>query len=200
MHLQILESGHRLRARAVLWAAEHLGGTPIDDVGTTSLYRPELFGRNFLKLAGGVLCGPSEWSRGERELFAAFISRTNRCRYCTAIHSEMAFLGLDKKITTESLDDWRTSDFSPRIKAVFALLEAVASRPEDTAKAEVDAARSEGISDESITEVLYLAFVFNLINRVADALGFSWASESELEKSARILNRIEYRLPSILLR
>jgi alkylhydroperoxidase/carboxymuconolactone decarboxylase family protein YurZ len=93
LHLQILESGHRLRARAVLWAAEHLGGTPIDDVGTTSLYRPDLFGRNFLKLAGSVLCGPSEWSRGERELFAAFISRTNRCRYCTAIHSEMAFLG-----------------------------------------------------------------------------------------------------------
>ncbi len=200
MHLEALESGQRRTALVAMWAAKNLGRSPIDDVGKTSMYRPELFGRYFLALARAVLRGPSDWSPGERELFAAFVSRANRCRYCTAIHTEMATLGLGRRVSREAIDDWRIADYDPKIKSVFALLEAVALGPEAVTKAHVDAVRAEGVTDEAISDVLYLSFVFNLINRLADALGFSWESEIQTAKSARVLDRMGYRIPGFLLR
>ncbi len=53
----------------------------VRDVVRTMAYRPELFGAPFSAYLQAVMRGPSAWSVGERELFAAFVSRTNRCSY-----------------------------------------------------------------------------------------------------------------------
>jgi hypothetical protein len=47
----------------------------------TLLYRPELFGGPFSEALHEAMRGPSEWSAGERELFAGFTSLLNECRY-----------------------------------------------------------------------------------------------------------------------
>ena len=47
----------------------------------TLLYRPELFGRPFSDALETAMRGPSEWSAGERELFAAFTSLLNQCPF-----------------------------------------------------------------------------------------------------------------------
>jgi hypothetical protein len=47
----------------------------------TLLYRPELFGRPFSAELHRVMRGPSDWSAGERELFAGFTSLLNQCPY-----------------------------------------------------------------------------------------------------------------------
>jgi len=47
----------------------------------TLLYRPEVFGRPFSDAADRAMRGPSEWSPGERELFAAFTSLLNQCPF-----------------------------------------------------------------------------------------------------------------------
>jgi len=51
------------------------------DVVRTMRYRSELFGRPFSALLQHVMRGPSEWSPGERELFAAFVSARNQCPF-----------------------------------------------------------------------------------------------------------------------
>jgi hypothetical protein len=53
----------------------------ISDIRRTLSYRPELFGQPFSAYLQDVLRGPSDWSVGERELFAAFVSRKNKCVY-----------------------------------------------------------------------------------------------------------------------
>jgi hypothetical protein len=53
---------------------------PFDVVKSLS-YRPELWGRPFNHLLQAVMRGPSEWAVGERELFAAFVSRQNQCPF-----------------------------------------------------------------------------------------------------------------------
>jgi hypothetical protein len=47
----------------------------------TLMYRPELFGRPFSETLDVAMRGPSEWSAGERELFAAFTSLLNQCHF-----------------------------------------------------------------------------------------------------------------------
>ena len=59
---------------------EHLGREP-SGVLRTLYYRPELFGRPFSDALDAAMRGPSEWSAGERELFAAFVSSLNQCPF-----------------------------------------------------------------------------------------------------------------------
>jgi len=47
----------------------------------TLLYRPESFGRPYSDAVDRAMRGQSEWSAGERELFAAFTSLLNQCPF-----------------------------------------------------------------------------------------------------------------------
>ena len=58
-----------------------LKGTSEPDVVRVLSYRPEMFGTPFSICLEDVMRGPSEWSVGERELFAAFVSRKNQCPF-----------------------------------------------------------------------------------------------------------------------
>ena len=59
---------------------ERTGAEPLGVVKTL-LYRPELFGRPFSAALDTAMRGASEWSAGERELFAAFTSLLNQCPF-----------------------------------------------------------------------------------------------------------------------
>lgn len=74
--------GHGLRERLVLGLLRLLGGgQPAPDVVRTLLYRRDFWGDRYNALLQPVMRGPSPWSVGERELFAAFVSSLNRCRF-----------------------------------------------------------------------------------------------------------------------
>ena len=59
---------------------ERSGAEPLGVVKTL-LYRPELFGTPFSEELDVVMRGPSDWSPGERELFAGFTSLLNPCPF-----------------------------------------------------------------------------------------------------------------------
>jgi hypothetical protein len=59
---------------------ERSGAEPLGVVKTL-LYRPELFGSPFSEELDVVMRGPSDWSAGERELFAGFASMLNQCPF-----------------------------------------------------------------------------------------------------------------------
>jgi hypothetical protein len=81
MRLESVARGRGLAAKAKFAMIRVLTGAPTLDVVKTLEFRPELFGRPFNELAEEVMRGPSEWSVGERELFAAFVSERNRCEF-----------------------------------------------------------------------------------------------------------------------
>jgi hypothetical protein len=56
-------------------------GVYVSDIGQALQYRPELFGGPFSELVQELMRGPSEWSVGERELFAAFESAQRQCPF-----------------------------------------------------------------------------------------------------------------------
>ena len=53
----------------------------VSDISLAVRYRPELFGQPFGELLQDVMKGPSDWTEGERELFAAFVSAQNQCPF-----------------------------------------------------------------------------------------------------------------------
>ena len=68
------------RRRCSPRSATRSGQEPLGVVKTL-LYRPELFGTPFSEELHEVMRGPSDWSPGERELFAAFTSLLNQCPF-----------------------------------------------------------------------------------------------------------------------
>ncbi len=78
MRLHKVHTGHRLRDKAMLRLMQVvMGHAP--GVVRTLRYRKEFFGQAFSELTQQVMRGPSPWSVGERETFAAFVSRLNQC-------------------------------------------------------------------------------------------------------------------------
>ena len=81
MRLAVVDGGHAPPEAAMLTAIRERTGTEPLGVVKTLLYRPELFGRPFSEALQEVMRGPSDWSPGERELFAGFASLLNQCPF-----------------------------------------------------------------------------------------------------------------------
>ena len=81
MRLRCLEEGHDPPEASALELIRTQRGTEPPDVLKTLHYRPELFGRPFSDTLDLAMNGPSDWSVGERELFAAFVSSLNQCPF-----------------------------------------------------------------------------------------------------------------------
>ena len=78
MRLKRVHAGHKLPDKLKLAAMRLMAGHA-PGVVRTLLYRKEFFGARFSELTQQVMRGPSAWSVGEREIFAAFVSRRNQC-------------------------------------------------------------------------------------------------------------------------
>jgi len=81
MRLHTVEHRHRLPENLKLGLIRLVSRRRVPDVVKTLMYRPEFFGRAQAKWTQAVMRGPSPWSVGERELFAAFTSRLNQCLF-----------------------------------------------------------------------------------------------------------------------
>jgi len=81
VRLQCLENGHDTQEAQLLAFIRTERGTEPPDVLKTLHYRPEVYGRPFSDTLDLAMNGASDWSFGERELFAAFVSSLNQCPF-----------------------------------------------------------------------------------------------------------------------
>lgn len=80
MRLEALRTGHRPLQRLQLGLMKAmLGGVP-GPVAVCS-YRREWFGRHFAAYTQQAMRRATEWTVGEVELFAAFVSKKNKCQF-----------------------------------------------------------------------------------------------------------------------
>jgi hypothetical protein len=79
VRLENVASGHGLFTKLLLKVMPWMMGFEVPDFVRTRMYRPDFFGRHIGKYFQATLRGDSEWSVGERELFAAYTSRVNQC-------------------------------------------------------------------------------------------------------------------------
>ena len=81
MRLDCVERGHEPSEAQVLELIRMQRGAEPPDVLKTLHYRPELFGRPFSDALDLAMRSSSDWSVGERELFAGFVSSLNQCPF-----------------------------------------------------------------------------------------------------------------------
>jgi hypothetical protein len=81
VRLDVVDHGHAPDEAAFLEEVRGRSGREPLGVVKTLVYRPELFGLPFSTELDRVMRGPSDWSAGERELFAGFTSLLNQCPF-----------------------------------------------------------------------------------------------------------------------
>lgn len=195
MRLAILDQGHRLRARLFMRVVRRLSGQRLDPVAQMALYRPQYFGAPMFAFGSDVLRGSSYWSAAEREFLAVFTSRLNDCPFCVRIHTETTRIESAGRLDVDDVGSVR-----PEVAAVLPLLEKVTRHPEEVGRSDVEAVRAAGVPDEAVADALYVNLIFNVMNRLANAFDFAWDSDQHVRLGAKVIHRIDYRLPRLLMR
>jgi hypothetical protein len=80
MRLEAVRRGPSLFFRAV-YKIMQWKGTPVPDVVKSLLYKKPFWGATQNQFSQRVMRGPSEWTPGQRELFASFCSRQFQCPF-----------------------------------------------------------------------------------------------------------------------
>jgi uncharacterized peroxidase-related enzyme len=91
------------------------------------------------------------------------------------------------------LADYRTAPIPEKLRAMLGFVEKLTLRPAEVNPGDAVVLRGMGLSDEEIEDAIHVCALFNIINRVADSLGFENASADGYEKNARWLVNVGYK-------
>jgi hypothetical protein len=94
--------------------------------------------------------------------------------------------------------DPATAAISDQLKAALELVRELTLSPEEVGGDDIRAMLNAGVSEDGVVDVVYVCFAFNLIDRVADALGFDLMDEEGYRQAAQVLLRFGYKLPAPL--
>jgi alkylhydroperoxidase family enzyme len=194
MRLDNLDTGQRGPAKFFLLMASKASGAEMADVVKTFLYRPDFFGSAISKLSAEAMRGSSFWTAGEREYIALRTAKLFKIPYCVDIHTEMVHLASTGEVDAENPASARTE-----LTAILTILEKVTCSPDSVSRDDLAQVREAGVPDDGVIEALHVAFVWNVVDRLAHAFDYQ-LSEGQLKKGTQALHQFKYKLPGFTLR
>lgn len=178
--------------------------TGIDQPGIVELlFYKGPTGKALSNLAHTLLHGPSSLTKGERELIAAYVSDLNRCEFCHESHSASAAFHLnDNGKTVASIkNNLDASSVSDKMKALLKIAGQVQKSGRDVTPQSIEAAKTNGASDEEIHDTVLIASAFCMYNRYVDGLATNLPlSKSEYIPMGKRMGSIGYKYPPLFLR
>jgi uncharacterized peroxidase-related enzyme len=90
--------------------------------------------------------------------------------------------------------DWRTAPLDAKLRATLGFLEKLTLRPNDVRPADVTPLRAAGLSDDAIEDAINVCALFNIYDRLADALGWHLPDAAGYAASAQNLMKRGYLL------
>lgn len=157
-------------------------------------YRADFFGRQFNDCVQASLRKSTVWHKSETELFAAFVSYNNTCRFCHSAHTAVTSKGIDPEVIEAVFADWRTAPVSEQVRATLGFLQKLTLTPEEVTQEDLQPMRDVGVSDIGIQEAIYVCFVFCTINRLANSFDFELANEKSLSRLGFVLYNSGYAI------
>ncbi len=80
--------------------------------------------------------------------------------------------------------NWRTAPIPEKLRLMLGVLEKIALAPDQVTPDDFRSLRKGGISKEAIEDALYISTGFHMINRIADALGFTLSTPEVYHQTA----------------
>jgi alkylhydroperoxidase family enzyme len=194
MRLGNLDTGQRGPAKFFLLMASKASGAEMADVVKTFLYRPDFFGSAISRLSAEAMRGPSFWTAGEREYIALRTARLFKIPYCIDIHTEMVRIA-----STGEIDATDPGSARSELTVILAFLEKVTCSPDAVSASDLAQVREAGVPDDAVIEALHVAFVWNVVDRLAHAFDYQ-LSDGQLKKGTQALHQFKYKLPGFTLR
>ncbi|HYT81832.1 MAG TPA: hypothetical protein VEK86_00175 [Gemmatimonadales bacterium] len=90
------------------------------------------------------------------------------------------------------LADWRTAPVAPKVRAALAFLEKLTLTPAEVRPADVAPLRAAGVSDQAIEDAIQVCVLFNIYDRLADAMGWHLPGPDGYAASGRNLMKRGY--------
>ena len=92
------------------------------------------------------------------------------------------------------IDNWRTAPLDAKLRATLGFLEKLTLQPNDVRPRDVAPLRAAGLSDQAIEDAINVCALFNIYDRLADALGWHLPDAAGYAASAQNLMRRGYLL------
>ncbi len=92
------------------------------------------------------------------------------------------------------IDDWRSAPLDAKLRAMLGFLEKLTLQPNEVRPADIAPLRSAGLSDDAIEDAINVCALFNIYDRLADALGWYLPDAAGYAASAQALMKRGYLL------
>lgn len=169
-------------------AQETLGAPGVPVAFQLSSIRPDL-AVGLITLYGSLFRA-GELPRAAKEAITTYVSALNNCPYCVGAHGLLMQL---HGASAEQVDAARSGDLSAftdddEIARFLPLAEKITRHAYKVTDRDIEVLRTAGWSDEKILEAIWVVVFYNLVNRLADALGLAEEDfAADLERSRELL-------------
>jgi uncharacterized peroxidase-related enzyme len=193
MRLEILNKGYSFGTKMLFGIIKAVSKYPLPDAAKIIFYRPAYYGTPMKKFTQKAMRGSSEWSIGDRELMAAYVSNLNQCSFCIKAHSATSGGAYgDRSKVDAVLANPKTAAIREPLRQTLLLLGKL-TRENAINADDIRVVMAAGVSVQQIEDALAVCFAFNVTNRLADAFGFFVPSTEAFEAGAKYLLKRGYQ-------
>ena len=193
MRLDILDHGYGPGTKLLFALIRLFSGHPVPDAAKLVFYRPDFYGARAKEFTHEAMRGPSEWSVGDRELMAAYVSKVNETAFCIGAHTATATQAYqDGPRVAAVLDDLDSAGIAEPLRATLRMLGTL-TREGTVGVDDVREVLAAGVSPEQVRDALAVCAAFNITDRLADAFGFELLSSEGYDAGAKYLLKRGYR-------
>jgi uncharacterized peroxidase-related enzyme len=193
MRLDILNRGYRPGTKLLFAVIRLFSGHPVPDAAKLVFYRPDFYGARAKEFTHEAMRGPSDWSVGDRELMAAYVSQVNGSAFCIGAHTATARRAYrDGPRVAAVLADLESAPVEAGLRATLRMLGKL-TREGTVDAGDIRDVLSAGVSRQQVEDALAVCAAFNTTDRLADAFGFEVLTPEGFEAGAKYLLKRGYQ-------
>jgi AhpD family alkylhydroperoxidase len=169
VRLDILTRGYSPGTKLLFAIIRLFSGHPLPDAAKLTFYRPDFYGARAKEFTHEAMRGPSDWSIGDRELMAAYVSKVNESAFCVGAHTATASRAYqDGPRVAAVLADLESAPVEEPLRATLRMLGTLSAEGKLSAE-DMREVLSAGVSARQIEDALAVCAAFNATGRLAEA-------------------------------
>jgi uncharacterized peroxidase-related enzyme len=193
VRLDILNRGYRPGTKVLFALIRLFSGHPVPDAAKLVFYRPDFYGAPAKTFTHEAMRGPSDWSVGDRELMAAYVSQVNESAFCIGAHTATAGQAYQDGAKVRAvLADLESAPVEDGLRATLRML-ATLTREGKVGAEDMREVLAAGVSPRQVEDALAVCAAFNVTDRLGDAFGFEVLTPEGFEAGAKYLLKRGYR-------